>query len=148
MKKIINTLLCLSICTASVAFASNNVRIVNSDPQYNIEMTVQNCTVIEPKAPGSQTETRCDAARTVTVKSHRFGQNYNDFLVADDSEDADNKYTHFIHVATAKVANISVATSTFKEPKVCEADVTGDLIILDTYLTDHVVCNDRSHAGI
>ena len=144
MKKIILAVASVCIIFTGSAFADKSVRIVNDDLDV-LTAQVQKCTTELPKSdPSKKQETKCVPIPTVNLYQRPMGTNYVDLTLPDDSEDQDYYYSTFIHVASAKT---KFSSSTFTDPKSCEADWKGDVILLSSHGTDRVICTDRSIEG-
>lgn len=134
-------------CLSTVSFADKTIRIINSDSQP-IDITYKVCSEIHFKT-GGEMKVICSTANTVKLQNLKEGskEHYKDITFAEDSEDDNATNTTFFHVDSAKAVRSGAISNFAADMKNCSVDITHDVILLNSFQTDRILCNDRYRDG-
>lgn len=137
MKKI--TLALAGLCLSSSALAADpSVRIINNDRFATLTVKFQICSFTDYTS-----DAKCVDQAPIVLPSY-LGKDSNVKNYKDITLPASQKNT-FLHVDSVKAEwGSTLATGKYPYAKTCSGWTAGDAIVLDSYATDVVYCNDHN----
>lgn len=126
-----------AICLSSAALAEESVRIINYEPYKELTVKTQICTF-----RGFPMQPTCVDQAPIVIPSYLnkapAEKHYVDITLTEKDS--------FVHVSsvTAEYQGVIDATGKYPITKTCTASETGDAIVLNSFATDRVYCNDHN----
>ena len=137
MKKIVTIL--AGICLSSTAFADNSIRIINNDRFASFTIKTQICTFTNDSRQKANCVDQAPIVLPSYINKEASEQHYIDITLPNSQRDS------FLHVDSVKAEwSGIVATGKYPVAKTCSGFETGDVIVLDSYATDRVICSDSN----